>query len=92
MTYDLRRMTYVLRFPRWIAPLALIFSAGTAAADAFAEKVVPLLDQHCYRCHGEKRQKGGIELHQVKNTEDAYRHHRFLKNVAQQIKTGEMPP
>lgn len=92
MTYAIRRMTFVLRFSRWIAPLALLFSAGTAAADAFAEKVVPLLDQHCYRCHGEKRQKGGIELHQVKNTEDAYRYHRFLKNVAQQIKTGEMPP
>jgi hypothetical protein len=43
-----------LRFSRWITPLALFFSVGTSAADAFAEKVVPLLNQHCYRCHGEK--------------------------------------
>lgn len=61
-------------------------------ADSFSEKVVPLLDQHCYQCHGEKKQKGGIELHQIKTAEDAYRYHRFLKNVADQIKTGDMPP
>jgi hypothetical protein len=61
-------------------------------ADSFSEKVVPLLDQHCYQCHGEKKQKGGIELHQIKTTEDAYRTHRFLNNVADQIKSGDMPP
>lgn len=64
----------------------------SALADPFSEKVIPLLDQHCYQCHGEKKQKGGIELHQIKSREDAFRYHKFLQNVAQQIKSGDMPP
>lgn len=60
--------------------------------DSFSQQVVPLLEEHCYSCHGEKKQKGGIELHQIKTAEDAFRSHRFLKNVAEQIKSGDMPP
>ncbi len=60
--------------------------------DTFSQQIVPLLEDHCYSCHGEKKQKGGIELHQIKTVEDAYRSHRFLKNVALQIKSGDMPP
>lgn len=61
-------------------------------ADPFSEKVVPLLKENCYQCHGAKKQKGGIELHEIKTREDAYRYHKFLKTVAEQIKSGDMPP
>ena len=72
--------------------IAVATLALPAYADAFSDKVVPLLDAHCYQCHGARKQKGGIELHQIKTIEDAYRSHRFLKNVADQIRSGDMPP
>jgi hypothetical protein len=61
-------------------------------ADDFARVAAPLLEKHCYSCHGEKKQKGGIEVHHLNSTDSALRHHRFLENLAIQIESGDMPP
>lgn len=61
-------------------------------ADEFARTATPLLEKHCYSCHGEKKQKGGIEVHHLTSTDSALRHHRFLENLALQIESGDMPP
>lgn len=61
-------------------------------ADDFARVAGPLLEKHCYSCHGEKKQKGGIEVHHLTSTDSALRHHRFLENLAIQIESGDMPP
>ncbi|MES2996573.1 MAG: DUF1592 domain-containing protein [Verrucomicrobiota bacterium] len=70
-------------------PLLLLTGAG---ADEFSRSVQPLLQKHCYACHGEKKQKGGIELHQITDLPAAFRHHDFLDRVAEQIESGDMPP
>ena len=74
------------------AILLLLASALPGAADPFADKATPLLSKYCYDCHGAKKQKGGIEVHQITSTEAAFRHHRFLENIARQVEDGEMPP
>lgn len=51
-----------------------------------------MLSSYCYNCHGEKKQKGGIEVHQLLSTEAAFRNHRFLENIAKQVEQGDMPP
>lgn len=61
-------------------------------ADEFARLATPLLEKHCYACHGPEKQKGGIEVHHLTSTDAALRHHRFLENLAHQIKIGDMPP
>jgi hypothetical protein len=61
-------------------------------ADDFTRVATPLLEKHCYSCHGEKKQKGGIEVHHLTSTDSAMRHHRFLENLAIQIESGDMPP
>jgi hypothetical protein len=53
-----------------IATVSLAFTvAGLAGADItpadlefFESKVRPLLVEHCYECHGDKKQKGGLRL------------------------------
>ncbi|WP_193214721.1 DUF1592 domain-containing protein [Luteolibacter marinus] len=61
-------------------------------ADGFADVATPLLAKYCYDCHGEKKQKGGIEVHQLDSADAALRHHRFLANIAEQVELGDMPP
>ena len=72
--------------------LLFLASALPGAADPFADKATPLLSKYCYDCHGEKKQKGGIEVHQLTSSEQALRHHRFLENIAKQVEDGDMPP
>ena len=62
------------------------------AADEFSRNATPILQKFCYECHGAKRQKGGIEVHHLTDTDSALSHHRFLKTIAEQVESGEMPP
>jgi len=70
----------------------LLASSLNGIADEFSDKATPLLAKYCYDCHGEKKQKGGIEVHQLGSTDAALRQHRFLENIAKQVEDGDMPP
>jgi hypothetical protein len=73
--------------------LALFLAASPGGrADDFAKTATPLLSKYCFECHGEKKQKGGIEVHQLTSSDAALRHHRFLENIAKQVELGDMPP
>ncbi|WP_052572969.1 DUF1592 domain-containing protein [Haloferula sp. BvORR071] len=79
----------------FIRPVIIAFltsSLSGVAADSFADKATPLLSRYCYDCHGEKKQKGGIEVQHLLSTESAFRNHRFLENIAKQVEDGDMPP
>ncbi len=75
-----------------IAFLTALLPPTVHSQDPVAEKVAPLLSKYCTSCHGAEKQKGGIELHQLKTSVDAYKSHRFLESIAHQIEAGEMPP
>ena len=63
-----------------------------ARADDFSINAQPLLEKFCYECHGKKTQEGGIQVTQLKTTQDAFEYHRFLGNIAHEVETGAMPP
>ena len=42
--------------------LLFLTSSACAAAIDFVREVRPILQQHCYSCHGEKKQKSGLRL------------------------------
>ena len=42
--------------------LALLPLPATAADVEFARDVRPLLQKHCFRCHGERKQEAGLRL------------------------------
>ncbi len=47
----------------WIAALhAVRFAAAAADKIGFERSVLPILSQHCYKCHGPEKQKGGLRL------------------------------
>ena len=74
-------------------PIALLIAlCSPVLADEFADKATPLLSKYCFECHGEKKQKGGIETHHLTSTEAAFRNHRFLETIAEQVQSGDMPP
>ncbi|MDB6077575.1 MAG: Protein of unknown function (DUF1587)/Protein of unknown function (DUF1592)/Protein of unknown, partial [Akkermansiaceae bacterium] len=76
--------------------MLLLISLGLPAVaqgdDGFTATATPLLEKYCYSCHGEKKQKGGVELHHLTTTEAALRQHRFLETVAKEVEAGDMPP
>jgi hypothetical protein len=71
---------------------AFLACASLAAADDFRRNASPLLQKFCYECHDQDRQKGGVEVHHLTDTDSALSHHRFLENIAHQVESGDMPP
>ncbi|MCU0796673.1 MAG: DUF1592 domain-containing protein [Akkermansiaceae bacterium] len=72
--------------------ISLILLVPILRADDFATRATPLLSKYCYECHGAEKQKGGIETHHLTSMEAAFRHHRFLENIAEEVEFGDMPP
>ncbi|MDG2213874.1 MAG: DUF1592 domain-containing protein [Verrucomicrobiota bacterium] len=62
------------------------------ADEVFKKDVLPVLQKHCYGCHGEKKQKGKLRLDTLDLNFDrgpsAERWHDALNN----LNLGEMPP
>jgi hypothetical protein len=74
------------------AALMLFLSSAVKGRDVFQEEVKPLLQSHCFRCHGQKKQKGDLRLDtldpNIVQGTSAERWHDVLNN----INLGEMPP
>ncbi|NNM28650.1 MAG: DUF1592 domain-containing protein [Akkermansiaceae bacterium] len=63
-----------------------------AAAPEFGRDARPILAKYCFSCHGEDKQEAGIEFHEMTSDEDAFRKHRLLEHIEQQVADDEMPP
>jgi mono/diheme cytochrome c family protein len=42
--------------------LAAVFTVSAASTPDFAREVRPLLEEHCFKCHGPEKQKGGLRF------------------------------
>src|SRR3989442_14523062 len=45
-----------------ILMLAAVLTAPAAPAPDFSREVRPLLEKHCFKCHGPEKQKGGLRF------------------------------
>ncbi|HKS38758.1 MAG TPA: DUF1549 domain-containing protein, partial [Verrucomicrobiae bacterium] len=45
-----------------IAALVAVFTASAAPAPDFSREVRPMLEKHCFKCHGPEKQKGGLRF------------------------------
>lgn len=58
----------------------------------FEQHLKPLLNEYCYQCHGQERQKGELNL-QIYGTEvPIYEDRRVWEKVLYMIESKEMPP
>jgi hypothetical protein len=76
----------------WLWALMGGLSLVTGLGDAFQERVYPLLQTHCFRCHGEKRKKGGVDLAHFNEAKSVYRDPKLWEKVLSQLNDRSMPP
>ena len=81
---------------RAFRPAALILACasplGAAPTLDFTTEVRPLMEKHCFSCHGAEKGKGGVRLHEFHDVKALFRDPKLWENVAEQIRDGAMPP
>ena len=65
---------------------------GKDLAAGFESHVKQFLDSHCIRCHGEKKQKADVTLHDLGVDFELAEDIRRWLAVLSQLENGEMPP
>ncbi|MFT6864891.1 MAG: hypothetical protein ACJAVK_003462 [Akkermansiaceae bacterium] len=58
----------------------------------FDTVVAPFLGNYCTTCHGEKKDKGDLRLHQMSFDLASSKDLETWQNVLEQLQLGEMPP
>src|SRR5258706_13629267 len=89
---------------RAFGTLLLMFLAGTLSAQnappaagddlggRFPTEIRPLLESHCFKCHGPQKKKGDIDFSRLKDGASALRERKIWKKALLQVEEGEMPP
>lgn len=80
-----------------VACLPIIAATAMAAPPAvakpdYARDVQPLLVKYCNDCHNPTKKKGGLILDGFKDQDAALKNPKVWEKVADQIRSGDMPP
>ncbi|MCP4848305.1 MAG: DUF1588 domain-containing protein [Verrucomicrobiaceae bacterium] len=67
-------------------------TAVSAAPAGFEQVLKPFLTQNCIRCHGEKKQKGKLALHEVPLDFANAKTSELWLEMLEQLTAGDMPP
>src|SRR3954470_13405179 len=62
------------------------------ATNSFKEVVMPFVDTYCTRCHGQDRQKGGINFGPALKKPGETASSKRWKQAVANVKSHEMPP
>lgn len=58
---------------------------------SYEDDILPLLDTYCYRCHGEEKQKGDVQLSSFHTKRTLLKEHRLWQDVIHVVREEEMP-
>ena len=64
----------------------------TAPLMGFEDKVRPILENSCLKCHGGKKVKGKVDFSKILTEKDADANFELWETVVEVIEAGEMPP
>jgi mono/diheme cytochrome c family protein len=95
----MRMKTFIMRrtilLPSLFFGLAAARSFGAAqpaAGDSLDALVKPFFEEHCTRCHGEKKQKGDLRIDTLKIDFDSPKTMGHWEEIMNRINSGDMPP
>ena len=92
-----RQLVFAFRFSLSAFPLPFLAATSALGAlaeptDFFRQQVVPLLDRHCYSCHGLVKHKGDLILDGWPSEAAAVADTKIWERVLQKLEAQEMPP
>lgn len=58
----------------------------------FDADIKPMLQKYCYDCHGEKKQRAGLNLQKFGNEQSILEGRKVWERAAAMVRTREMPP
>jgi hypothetical protein len=64
---------------------------GRPSAATLSE-IKPVLNEYCYGCHNEQKQKGGLSLESYRDAKAIQADDKTWKEVLRRVRAGEMPP
>ena len=70
----------------------LFFFFVATSLSAFEEKVRPILEKSCLKCHGGEKVKGKVDFSRILTEKDADANFELWETVVEVIEAGEMPP
>ncbi len=84
----------MFRRPYLIVATATFAAACPSAAEpaTFERDVLPFFENHCFRCHGDTKQKGDFRIDSLDRDVGGGTSVNHWLEVIEQINTGEMPP
>ena len=95
--FSLLLMQSLMMSPRHTILLLSLLGAWHARSQSptlqqFGPVIKPLVNQYCVKCHGGEQTKGDVNLKEYEKTSQALKDIRVWKTVAEQLKSGDMPP
>ena len=85
-----------LRSMAVLLALVVAFSDAAPAAERvverFDQQIRPILEDHCYACHGNGLKKGGVVLDELGAGQARLRDHDLWWRVLKNVRAGIMPP
>lgn len=93
MTSKMKSMKLALALAGTLGAAGLAAQAPQGSdARAFAATVRPVLDRYCVRCHGPRRQKGGLRLDALAPAFDDVHVSEQWRQIFYRLRFDEMPP
>ena len=75
-----------------IVTMAVFCARAAELGEVFEKTVKPILNRHCFECHGEKKQKGGVDFHEISTAGWETADPDFWNEVRELVIAYEMPP
>jgi mono/diheme cytochrome c family protein len=91
------RLRVAVRLLTLILTVCAVAAPTTRAADPaptpdFPTQIRPILQQHCFKCHGPDKKKADVDFSTIADEKSASKNRRLWRNALEQVSTLEMPP
>jgi hypothetical protein len=58
----------------------------------YGKDIRPVIEKHCFSCHGPDKGKGGVRLHEFADTKSLFRDPKLWEKVIESMRDEAMPP